>query len=73
MIAFLSPLCAQVSKFQFYCLRQVHLAENVKGWGILASQKLSGETPQDLTELQDPKILGYLFIFGSYFKLVAYC
>ena len=42
-------------------------------WGIWASQKLSGGTLQDLIELQGPKILGYLLIFGSYFKPIAYC
>ena len=42
-------------------------------WGIWASQKVSGGTLQDLIELQDPKILGYLLIFGSYFKPIAYC
>ena len=45
----------------------------VISWGIWASQKLSGGTPQDLIELRDPKILGYLLIFGSYFKPIAYC
>ena len=45
----------------------------VISWGIGASQKLSGGTLQDLRELQDPKILGYLLIFGSYFKPIAYC
>ena len=47
--------------------------ETVISWGIWASQKLSGGTLQDLIELQDPKILGYLHIFGSYFKPRAYC
>ena len=45
----------------------------VISWGIWASQKLSGGTLQDLIELHDPKILGYLLIFGSYFKPIAYC
>ena len=45
----------------------------VISWGIWASQKLSGGTLQDLLELQDPKILEYLLIFGSYFKPMAYC
>ena len=42
-------------------------------WGIWASQNLSGGSLQDLSELQDPKTLGYLLIFGSYSKPIAYC
>ena len=45
----------------------------VISWGISASQKLLGGSVQDLSELQDPKALGYLLIFGSYLKPIAYC
>ena len=48
------------------------IVDSVISWGIWASQKLSGGTLQDLIELQHPKILGYLLIFGSYFKPIAY-
>ena len=47
--------------------------DTVISWGIWTSQKLSGGTLQDLTELQDPKTLGYILIFGSYVKPIAYC
>ena len=42
-------------------------------WGIWASQKLSGGSLLDLSELHDPKKLGYLLIFGSYLEPIAYC
>ena len=41
--------------------------------GIWASQKLSGGALLDLSELQDPRTLGYLLIFGLYSKPIAYC
>ena len=54
-------------------LSYIEIGQPVISWGIWASQKLSGGTLQDLIELQDPKILGYLLIFGSYLKPIAYC
>ena len=44
----------------------------VISWGIWASQKLSGGSLLDLSELQDPRILRYLLIFGSYLKPIAH-
>ena len=41
--------------------------------GIWACQKLSGGSVLDLSELQDPRTLGYLLIFGLYFKPIGYC
>ena len=41
--------------------------------GIWASQKLSRGSLLDLSELQDPRTLGNLLIFGLYSKPIAYC
>ena len=41
--------------------------------GIRTSQKLSGGSLLDLSELQDPRTLGYLLIFGLYSRPRAYC
>ena len=47
--------------------------KNVISWGFWASQKPSGGSLLDLSELKDPSTLGYLLIFGLYFKPIAYC
>ena len=41
--------------------------------GIWASQKLSRGSLLHLSELQDPRTLGNLLIFGLYSKPIAYC
>ena len=41
-------------------------------WGIWASQKRSGGSLPDLSELQDPRILRYFLICGSYLKPIAF-
>ena len=46
-------------------------AQNVISWGIWASQELCERSRQDLSELQDTKILGYLLIVGSSIKPIA--
>ena len=51
----------------------MRIGVHVISWSIWASQKLLGGSLQDLSELQDPRILGYLVIFGSYLKPIAYC
>ena len=53
----------------FLAVCQVSVIES----GIWASQKLTAGSLQDLLELQDPRTLQYLFIFGSYFKPTALC
>ena len=49
------------------------LRTSVISWGIGASQKLSRRSLLDLSELQHPRTLGYLLLFGLYFKRKAYC
>ena len=46
---------------------------NVISSGIRASRKLSGGSSPYFSELQDPRPLRYLLIFGSDSKLIGYC
>ena len=49
------------------------LGGGVRNWGIWASQKLSRGSLLDLSQLQDPRTLGYLLICGLYYRPIADC